>query len=267
MKKIEFDKAVLRGMADVRIDEDPSSPNQGDEKKDEPDPKYVLISLTEQNDPYEKERIESSKSVANPTIYKIHNHIPSDQINRAELYTRQVVNRILNHFQKYGAIQEIRFVGHGSPGEMNKGAFQIGWLLDELSHFEQKEGKIVNRIVFEGCNTFSGLNEYAIKYYSNYSQENHTQLVGTTSETVGVVNIWGNKFSVGRFVQFSPNGKIIRDKLDTRFNLNMLSLDNDRSWTDFYINHTAEEGAAIKKAYEEQRMDGLRSKDWFSIGR
>lgn len=271
MKKIHLDNKILSGLTDVLnsdSDGDCSSPKQDRSQEQKTGSKHVLISLFGK-DKYEQGNIDDSKSVSNPAIYIIKDILAPNELDQRELYTERALKLVLGHFQKYGTIQEIRFTGHGVSGKMgdtDNQPFVINWFLDKLAHQEHLHGKIANRIVFDGCNTFSGINDYAIAYYSSYAQTNHTQLVGATSTIVGIFNYYGTHFHVGRYVQFSPDGKIIRDVLDSRFNPFTLMAENDRSWTDFYIGHTAEEGAAIKKIYEAEEKKEQKQLKWLKKG-
>ena len=253
MKKIHIDNSIFDGLAGVSADEalNIEAPQQS-VSKNGTDFNHVIISFYLKDT--EEESI-PSEVVPISILYKMRNILNQRELEQRELYTRNVLNVVINHFEKYGKIQELRFIGHGAPhtmGDIGKQQFEIGWFLDGLANFEHTHGKVVNRIIFDGCNTFSNSNDYAVRYYSNYAKENHTELVGSTSEVVGITNLLGIHFEIGRYVQFSPTGKIIRDKLDTRYNPYMLFFENDRSWTDFYIGHTAEEGERIKKAHEER---------------
>jgi hypothetical protein len=263
MKKIHFDSAMLSGLAGVSPDDEPGGdPQTSDTNEIGQNPKYVLISLYEK-DSQEEGSIDVEKTIPNPTIYRTRDILTPDEFVKRKLYTEHVLKLVFEHFEKYGTIQEIRFVGDGCRGMMGgkeQQPFIVSWFLNELANYESLHGKVANRVVFDACNTFRELSDDDVKYYSDYAEGNHTQLVGTTSETGTVVNIYGTHFNVGRYVQFSPTGKIIRDRLDTRYSPNMLFMSNDRSWTDFYIGHTAKEGAALKKRYEQQRQE---NDQWF----
>jgi len=216
-----------------------------------PNPKYLMISFFEGED---KDR-SSVKTVQNPTIYDISNlGVSTGDVNEQSM--ESLLMKILKEqVEKNGTIEEIRFRGHGGSGNIGakSGKYYILTcnFLDEVAKLEKELGtKIVNRIVFDGCNTFSALNDYFINYYSEYAKKHEVQIVGATSETESFAGLSAH---IGRFVQFAPDGNIIRDTLDTRFNPLTLLLENDRSWTDYYIGHTVEDGAMLKKTHDIQQ--------------
>ncbi len=263
MKKIHLDGVTLDGLANVSSDDSGigrSSPQSDLNEKGE-NPKYCRISLFE-NDADEQISLHVSKTVPNATSYRIKELIPANEFYSDEYLTKDIVKVVKEHVLKYGTIQEIRLVGHGSNGQIGEeGSIFTRQAIHDIGQLEKELNvKVANRIVFDACNTFSGLTEDEIKYYSDFAKQHQVQIVGTTS-IAEEVDMFGGTLHIlcGRYAQFSPSGKILRDELDTRYDPHVLFLPNDRSWTDFFIGHTYEEGIANKEAYELQQKRELNS--------
>lgn len=250
--KIRFDQATLSGLREVSVEPDPQTTHA---KKQSLNEQYIVISLF-QDTKTESDDLLVSKTVDNCTVYKVREMLSAQDRENPQRYTACILKIISDHFERNGVIKEVRIIGHGSGGKMwasNKSSLDINRLLDDLAFNEGFHGKIVNRIVFDGCNTFSRIPDKVIEYYSKYAQTHSTEIVGTTSIIDVGSTMFGKHIRTGRYVLFSPQGQILRDKLDTRFDPNVLFLDNDRSWTDFYIGRTFQEGHAIKTAYESKQ--------------
>lgn len=259
MRKMDIDSATLAGLSDVS-DPDDSPSDRQDENEDKPDSKYCRISLFS-NNKEEQDNLHNTKTVSNPTIYRIKNLLPKEVSSFVE-YQTYVLKIIKEHVQKYGTINEIRFTGHGSrewmcskpDSERNERISTISLLIALEQAEKDLKIKIANRIIFDACKTFVSLDDWKIKYYSEYAKEHKVQIVGTTSNTE-TLPVLGMYIHAGRYVQFSPSGKIIWDNLDAPYKAFILMTDRDKSWTDFYIDHTPDEGLTIKKAHEAQQTN------------
>jgi hypothetical protein len=260
MKKIHLDTATLNGLADVSSDDSGSGkpPAHSDLNEKGENPKYCRISLFSNNED-EQSSLYVSKTVPNPTNYRIKELIPPREFFSEEYVTQDILHIIKVQVQKYGTIKEIRIVGHGADGIIGmESQIEIDHFLHSIKNLERDlKVKIADRIVFDACNTFSRTSDDKIKFYSDFAKDHHMQIVGTTSLS-SEHDVLGLHVHSGRYVQFSPNGKIIRDELDTRYNPDMLFLSNDRSWTDFYIGQTPEQGMANKRAYEAKQENDVK---------
>ncbi len=213
--------------------------------------KYIIISLLNGEDKIKIKYF--AKSVNNPTIYELDGSFDSKKETEGEF----IKNILKEHIKKFGTIDEIMLIGHGGSTDIiGSKNIKINLLtytfLDKIEELKNELScSITNRIVFNGCEVFSNLRDGEIKYYSDFAKENKIEIVGTTS-IICDGPILPNS---GRYVKFSTDGKIVRDsKLDHPNHLFSL-LGNDTSWTDFYIGHTAEEGAILKKTYEIQQKN------------
>lgn len=199
-------------------------------------PKYVVISLfiNEMND----KQIICSSNISNPTVYDL-NKITKGRNEKDA--TANVLSIIKEHVKKYGTLDELVIEGHGSKEKMSSGKTELNNIdieniLYHLLDLEKELGKkITNRTVFSGCSTFFELKNDEIRVYREFAKEHKIQIVGSTSTTRS-----GEGYSIGRFVQFTTEGRVIRDKLDTRYNLYALE-NNDTSWIDNHLGKTQEE--------------------------
>jgi hypothetical protein len=221
-------------------------------------PKFCRISLFE-NDQEEEISLLTTETQPNAITYRIKKIVPNDLPSQEEYQLR--ISKIINdHVQKYGTIDEIRFVGHGSrewvySQRMAPGYKEISTdsILANLSKLENESHvKMARRIVFDACQTFVGLDDEEIEYYREYAKKHNVAIVGTTSNTE-TLHIFGLHIRVGRYVQFSPSGNIIWDALDAPYKTCLLNTDSDRSWTDNYVNRNFEQDRIRKKPEVQQR--------------
>ena len=197
-------------------------------------PKYVVVSLFI-NEMTKQQKIVGS-GISNPMLYDLDSIANGKNPKDAE---KIIIDKLREHVKKYGTLEELVISGHGDKEKMFDGNvynnINTETLLENIGYLEQELGKkITNRIVFDGCSTFSGLNNPQIKFYRDFAEKHNMEIVGSTSTTFA-----GEK-EIGRFVQFTSKGEVIRDKLDTRYSRLALDCD-DRSWIDCHLGHTQEE--------------------------
>jgi hypothetical protein len=192
-------------------------------------PKYVVFSLFDSFD--RAIGVEAqSKTRPDATIY----YPEKGSASNTESY---IIDKLREHIRKYGTIDELMISGHSGGIEMSSrlgdNGIDIKSLLERIGFLEEELGhKITNRIVFDGCSTFSELNNSQIKFYRDFADKHDMEIVGLTSfEFSGFA---------GRHIQFTPKGEVIRDKLDTKNNPIAL-VGDDRSWVDYHLGHTQEE--------------------------
>ena len=163
------------------------------------------------------------------------------------------------HVKKYGTIDEVIIIGHGKTGGMSsKSLFtsfsdninRIG--IPYMIQYLPKAGKeinqkITNRIVFDGCGTFTDLDDKGVKYYRDLAKQHQIQIVGTTSALFA-----GKGLHHGRFIQFTPQGEIIRDRLDNRYSP-LAIIGSNSEWTDCFLNKTQEEGQELWDIKQRQK--------------
>jgi len=245
----EFDSDILNGLFGVSSSVGSS---QSTESSSKTNPKYVIISFFTGSDK-DQGRVLSRESVSNPTIYEAEALCP-----KGKPYQEWLAETLKEHIKKYGAVTELIICGHGATNEIGNGndrnVINIPNFLTDYSWFK-RDFKIetIGRVVFDGCNTFSKLNEGEIQYYSEFAKAHNIQIVGTTSvHSSGVDASSGKPEHTGRHVQFTPNGLIVRDKLDKPRLFRDL-FDSDTSWTEFYVGHTAEEGKQILLQQKNER--------------
>jgi hypothetical protein len=165
-----------------------------------------------------------------------------------------IVSTIEGQVKKFGTLKEIVIAAHGMPNMMSvhRSGGDVATLIDmrgllgELAQSQKQHGtKIADRIVFLGCNTLTEETPEQIEMYRNLAKQLGTQIVGTTSLEVG------GPLQVARFVQFTPNGQVIRDPLDDSvFNRSLsaiLSKEGSDAWVDCHIGHSQQEGAACQQ--------------------
>ncbi|MFZ4751910.1 MAG: hypothetical protein ACOYLG_01085 [Chitinophagaceae bacterium] len=257
-KDFDIDTETLSGLHDVSNSEVEEEPNS-EKSEQAPNPKYVMISLFSGSD-RNKGALTAEKSVSNPAIYE------ADALCPKGKSTQDWVDEILiAHIKKYGPITELKICGHGHPNHLSNGdsgnIISTFHFLIKYSHFEQSTHikNSIHRVIFDGCNTFSNLGGGQIEYYREFAKKYNMEIVGTTSLEFSSSVLYGSlSLHAGRFVQFSPKGDIIRDKLDTPYDPAAL-LFQDKSWTNYYIGHTQEEGEALKKAAELQQENARKA--------
>lgn len=222
---------------------------------------YLVFSLLKSDDVMDNYYIKNVFTVVNPFCFKV------CEIKDSNNSTQEAIIRTIeNHVKRNGTVKEIIISGHGGYCQVNGGdaesVVDVSKLLNDLVSLEKKIGKkITNRIVFDGCRVFAELTDEKINTYSKFAKEHKIEIVGSTSD------ITDSLFThAGRFVEFTTNGKIIRDaKRDCPYNLYSLS-GNDISWTDYYIGHTPEEGAILKKTHEiheeNERKAAAKRQEW-----
>jgi hypothetical protein len=212
-------------------------------------PKYVVISLLIDNEAT-KEQIIAPSDSDNPFLYDLNTMTNGD--NPKEAY-KLIFDKLKEHVKKYGTLDELVIKGHGhteslsSGGDNEKNTISTKQFLYSLAAVEKEMGvKLCNRIVFSACETFSELKPEQVDFYRNFAQENNLEIVGTTS----LETIIGNTNHT-RFVQFAPNGKVIRDKLDCRYSLFAL-MGDDRTWIDYHLNKTKDE---VEQTLKQELID------------
>lgn len=142
-----------------------------------------------------------------------------------------IKNMLKEYVTEHGTIDELCFTGHGLTGGMASRSFDdyfmIDRLLDDVAELEEElDQKICNRVIFNGCTTFGHLADNLITKFRDFADNHNMEIVGTTS---GLMNGWGF-INTARYVQFTPEGKIIRDEWDDRYAPATL-LKNDSKWT------------------------------------
>jgi len=247
IKNVDIDNETLNGLNGVSTSDNDVNP---DPTEPTPDQKYVMISLFTGDDK-KTFPIKADASVPNPTIYDI----DELQQDKNKSTTEFIKNKLREHCKKYGTVNEIIITSHGSPGHMSskEDYYKINppGILFAIRDIEEELGiKVTNRIVYAGCSTFSNLQDNTIDFYRDFAQKHHMEIVGLTSKET-VIAALGSTFRAGRYVQFTPNGNVTWDKLDTPNNPFAL-LGNDKSWTDYFVGHTQEEGEALRNAKELQ---------------
>lgn len=248
------------------------------------DPKIVCYRLFDKKDPlYHRETSAGDK----PTIFKVNDVFSIKQNPVAHI---AIYNHARRHVEKYGTIKELRIDGHGSKLSMsnNNGIeFDIMNFLNTIDQvFGKFEGlpKMADRIVFDGCSTFEKLNDDEIKKIRNIADKYDIEIVGTTSSVVdrrgkkgksnfGILvedinEFFGINLRVleGRYVQFTPKGEVIRDKLDNRWGgIGINSIFEDRSWIEHHLNHTQTDGEMARK--EQIKQEAEAKEFWLSRGK
>jgi hypothetical protein len=213
-------------------------------------PKYVIFSLVNGSDRFFN-KTSAIESVSNPRIYDIES-MTDDFKTTQDL----IVNTLREHVKKYGTLNELIITGHGKTQKIFSGdkKFQIRTdvIINAIENLEKEIGqKVTDRIVFDGCLTFSNLNEKQISFYREFADKHNIEIVGATSLETAVSDPFELiKIRAGRFLQFSPSGSIIRDKLDTRYNPLALGED-DRSWIDQYLEKPQENSQKLNTQKSE----------------
>ncbi len=267
----------------------PSNTKTREFSEEHPDPSHVHINFHMGDGIFSDRRmghITATKTVDHPTTYSaedagVQNRvdvITYDHLNKTYpqkgVADKWVIDTLRKHVRKYGAIQELIINGHGSSNWIGSHHREIRLpniegFVAHIGDLEKELGvKIANRVVFHGCSTFSELTDGQIKYFRDFAKEHKMELVGATS--MEFQGRWAVIPRLGRIVQFSPTGEIIRDKLDSKWNP-LANLGVDTSWTDAYLGHTLEEGAALRKSQDIQRENEKRAaehwqkkQNWFA---
>lgn len=246
-------------------------------------PKIVSIYLFNSIDA--EVRDEKTHSGENSTIFKINDILPDDKRNSKDIIdvTMSIFNHVSKHVRKYGTINELWIEGHGSTltmGNNQNKDFDIMKfinLTDKFSSLFENFPKISNRIIFDGCDTFKKLTPPEIEKLRNFADKYDIEIVGTTSPTASVnhsrfkylgifeeiVTDCLKPFFGGRYIKFTPEGEVLRDKLDN--NTSVGSLFEDRSWIDYHLNHTQKEGEKAQK--EQIKRDAEIKEFWLSKGK
>ncbi|HCR86102.1 MAG TPA: hypothetical protein DIV86_05435 [Alphaproteobacteria bacterium] len=252
---IEIDAQTLQGLRNVERESNLS-------EKDDPNPKHVIISLFSGLDQYIGRVSAYEWNLPSPVIYKA-----TECGDKTQKVEDCIIGTLREHVKIHGTIDEIALLGHGcsgymsvsavlgfSPGgfpEENRGLY-IGNFLEKMLKLENElKIKICNRIVFNGCSTFSELSPAWIDYYRAYADNNDIQLVGTTSMLGGAYGV----INTARYVLFDTDGSIKRDpKLDDRYAPAAL-VGNDRSWTDCYLGTTPETDRKGDQCWEQKQVE------------
>jgi hypothetical protein len=194
-----------------------------------PDSKHVVITLYP---PGIQRKIGTwgASTVSDPTVYHLADRTEKDG-------TEKIYNQLCEHVMKYGTIHEIVLGGHGNDN-WGMADINVGTVCLAIERAEKElHCKVAERVVFSGCSVFSNFPSAIIKYMRDYAQTHKMEMVGSTSTTGSTV--------FGRYVQFTPKGEVIRDKLDARFNPLSLHQDDD-SWVGYHIGRTQQEGVTAQ---------------------
>lgn len=246
-------------------------------------PKILTYRLFDKTDPiYYSEATPKE----NPTVFKIDDILPKEFIDKEISVEIFIYAHAQQHMKKYGTLKELWIEGHGSKlsmGDNNNKSFDIMFFINTIDlvygNSTNSKGvpKIADRIIFDGCSTFEKLTDDEIKKIRKVADKYDIEIVGTTSSVVDKTNakkdIWGKLFDLsfypfnsqldGRYVQFTPTGDVIRDKLDTRFGIN--SLFEDRSWIDYHLNQSQATGENLRN---NQQKHEQKIKDfWLNKGK
>jgi hypothetical protein len=137
-----------------------------------------------------------------PTIY----HLNSAKEGVHD--TRVIYRTIEEHLKKYGPIEELMIDGHGEKNRIGTTAQMEAWgFLQEMVYLQKKLGiKPAKRIVFYACDVFADLSPQDVRRYKHLAKELGAEVVGATTEVAG---------NTGRFAQFTPEGTVKRDRLDS----------------------------------------------------
>jgi len=147
-----------------------------------------------------------------------------DGFKKENSVLKSTLNCIKEHICRFGKVDEIWLSGHGRngfmlgdrPDGMNDEAVSIDDILIGISKLRDELGPdICKRIVFNGCKTFSDMDALDVKRFSILAHKMGIEIVGTTTSLIS--GGWGGFIPTeneARYIQFSPNGKVIRDKLD-----------------------------------------------------
>jgi hypothetical protein len=137
-----------------------------------------------------------------PTIY----HLNSAKEGTHD--TRVIYHTIEEHLKKYGPLEELMIDGHGEKNKIGRTAQIEAWgLLQQMVVLQEKLGiKPAKRIVFYACDVFADLSPNDVRRYKSLAKQLGAEVVGATTTVVG---------SAGRFVQFTPEGTVKRDRLDS----------------------------------------------------
>ncbi len=240
---VNIDKEILLGLDNVSTKE-----------AYDPNPKQVIIDLHSDFIGNHNGHISAyinEVGLNNPTIYETVNCGDKEIIKK-----ECIIGALREHVKKYGTIDEVAILGHGYSGVMGskdeKMVILIKSFMDGLADLEKELGcKITNRIVFNGCSTFSRLTPNQIDFYRCYADEHDIEIVGSTS----FINC-GLGNNIGKYVQFTPKGEIIRDpKIHQEFSIiEILDIgrDIDNSWTDCYIGTTPETNDKAKECWNNK---------------
>ena len=138
----------------------------------------------------------------NPTIYYLNSakegvHDPG-----------VVIRTIREHVQKYGTLKELRISGHGNKTSIGKSAdLNLNLFLNDLEQLQKEAGfKIADRIVFHGCGVFGNFFQDDEETYKKHAKQLGAEIAGATTIVYGSDG--------GRFVEFTPDGSVKRDRLD-----------------------------------------------------
>ena len=159
--------------------------------------------------------------------------------------------------KKFGTLNELVIAGHGSDGwEGFANTNHLRPFFLELARIQKRTGiKIADRIVLEGCETFGfdSVNPQEdqdankdIEFYRNIAKTLNSQIVGSTTD-VAINKFHG--LMQGRFVQFTPSGDVIRDKLDTpdlyfKLKMTLYGIKDRLSWEECHLDKSQKDGAS-----------------------
>ena len=271
-EKPKIDPKTLSGLGGVKHDKPDTLKT---------DPKIVSYWLFNKEDT----SVRQSSIGGNPTIFKV-DEIFSFKENPIAHFA--IYNHIRRLVEKHGTIKELWIEGHGGKLIMSNNhgiGFDVMDFLDTIdSVYGKFKGlpKMADRIVFDGCNTFEKLTDNEIKQIRKIADKYDIEIVGTTSPVADnrgkkgkdkfsslfedVHEFFGINLRVldGRYVQFTPKGEVIRDKLDNRWN-GINTIFEDRSWIEHHLNHTQTDGEKARK--EQIKQEAEIKEFWLSRGK
>lgn len=184
------------------------------------DPKQLLFLSFDKNDkgdydsPYEKADVAAMAGFAaaaghgrQPTIY--HLNSAKEGVHDPGV----IIRTIREHVKKYGTLSELMIDGHGNTNQIGHSAplSTVKFLADMTDLHRELGIKLADRIVFGGCRVFADLNNEDVLFYKDVARKLDAEIVGATSIVGGA--------SAGRFVQFTPDLTVKRDRLDSPFGL------------------------------------------------
>ena len=121
-----------------------------------------------------------------------------------------IVNRIEEQVKAYGTLDEVLIESHAGSQTLlfdAKKTAKLEHILDGIAAIQHRLGiKVADRIVFASCSLFCNMTNAQVKAYREWAQRYGISLVGTTTTFL-------KGLSVASFVQFTPDGRVIRDRL------------------------------------------------------
>ena len=119
-----------------------------------------------------------------------------------------VIRTIREHVHKYGTLKELMISGHGNKTSIGKSAdLNLNLFLNDLEQLQKDAGlKIADRIVFNGCGVLGNFFPDDEESYKKHAKQLGAEIAGATTIVYGSDG--------GRFVKFTPDGTVKRDRID-----------------------------------------------------